>query len=247
MTHKLDILSKTAVVTGAGRRLGLFVVDHLLAAGWQVHVLTRQCSDELASLACKRLWVHELGIYRAENVERAINQIVATQEGKPIHLLVNNASIFENDMRVVEQGLAVFEAMTFVHMTMPSILMRGLAKLLENTTHPGNVISITDIYADNPNPDFSLYCSTKAGLQNLTQSFAKQYAPKIRANAIAPGPIQFLPEHNKAHQTQVLKETLLPYEGGFLPIYQTIEFILNNLYLTGTVIKVDGGRSLLRG
>ncbi len=238
---------KTAVITGAGRRLGLFVVGQLIDSGWRVHAITRQSTDGLLAIACDRLHVHELGDYTEISLKNAVQTIQEKQVNEPIQLLLHNASIFEEDAHVAEHGMSRYNAMMFVHMAMPAVLTQGLIALLSNETAPGNVISITDIYAENPNANYSLYCSTKAGLQNLTYSFAKKYAPYVRANAIQPGPIKFLPEHDNAHQKHVLNETLLPYEGGFLPIYQTIEFILGNHYLTGDSIKVDGGRALVRG
>ena len=241
------IQNKTAVITGAGRRLGLFVVEHLLDAGWHVHALTRKNTSALMGMTSEHLYVHELETYTTNNVMRAIDAVRTQQQGSPIHLLLNNASIFENDAQVAHKGISSYEAMVFVHMIMPSLLIEGLRDDLFDTAAPGNVISITDIYATNPNPAYSLYCSTKAGLESLNYGFAKKYAPGIRANAIQPGPIKFLPEHDVSHKEKVLAETLLPYEGGFLPIYQTIEFILGNRYLTGSAIKVDGGRSLVRG
>lgn len=241
------IQNKTAVITGAGRRLGLFVVERLIEAGWHIHVLTRKKTGGLIGITSERLHIHELGVYTTKNVMRAIDAIRNKQQGHPIHLLLNNASIFENDAQVAHKGVSSYEAMIFVHMIMPNLLVEGLLDELFDESAPGNVISITDIYATNPHPAYSLYCSAKAGLESLSYGFAKKYAPGIRANAIQPGPIKFLPEHDVVHQEKVLAETLLPYEGGFLPMYQTIEFILENGYLTGSVIKVDGGRSLVRG
>lgn len=241
------IQNKTAVITGAGRRLGLFVVERLIDAGWHVHVLTRKNTSGLMEVASEHLYVHELGFYTTKSVMRAIDAIRTKQQGSPIHLLLNNASIFENDAQVANKDVSSYEAMIFVHMIMPSLLAEGLLDELSNEDTPGNIISITDIYAANPNPAYSLYCSTKAGLESLSCGFAKKYAPGIRVNSIQPGPIKFLPEHDTLHQEKVLAETLLPYEGGFFPIYQAIEFVLNNRYLTGSAIKVDGGRSLVRG
>ena len=108
-------------------------------------------------------------------------------------------------------------------------------------------MSITDIFSDNPHPAFSMYCSTKAGLQNLTLAAAKKFAPEVRANCIQPGPIQFLPTHTEEQKAQVLSETLLPFEGGFGPVFKALKFIVDNPYVTGSCIKVDGGRSIVRG
>lgn len=241
---------KIAVITGASRRLGLFITEQLLKEGWRVHVITRAQSTGLTQLNNKMLVKHCFedygdGSYSRANVVRAVEDIL--QQESRIHLVVNNASIFEDDSKVEQKGWEVYESMMFIHMQLPALLIDGLSSCLDNTFLPGNVVSITDIYVQNPNEDFSLYCSTKAGLESLSRSYAKKLAPGIRVNVIQPGPIKFLPEHTKDQQTQVFSETLLPFEGGFLPIYQALKFILDNNYLTGVSIPVDGGRSLKRG
>ncbi len=236
-------MTQTAMITGASRRLGLYLCEHLLAQGWRVHAITREASEDLLRLQSERLFIHTLGNYDARAIDRCIAEF--RQHSHRLDLLVNNASIYENDSGLMSQGVTFYEALTFVHMTMPALLVSALISELSEAQ--GNIVSITDIYADNPNPEYSLYCSTKAGLQNLTLGFAKKFAPKVRANCIQPGPIKFLPSHDDAHQQQVLSETLLASEGGFAPVLQTLTFILNNTYLTGTCIKVDGGRSLVRG
>jgi len=160
-------------------------------------------------------------------------------------LLINNASLFVDDT-VIAEGLSFgYQDLSFIHVEMPHLLMSQLHHLIAKAN--GNIVSITDIFSDNPNPRFSLYCSTKAGLKSLTLSAAKRWAPDIRANCVQPGPIKFLPEHTEEQKEKVMGETLLPWEGGFDPIFKTVEFIVDNTYLTGQCINVDGGRSIVRG
>lgn len=271
-------VKKTVLITGAGRRLGLFLSQSFLDAGWRVHAITRSLTKELSLLQCDHLHVHEVKAYTEENVNRILgvmdtkhlakatdsikaktitahdtnfndtlfNKIV-TNGDSSLQLIINNASVFENDESIGREGYALFEEMMFVHMRLPVLLSDRFHPVMGLHGRAGNIISITDIYADKPNPEFSMYCSSKAGMKNLSISLAKKYAPNIRSNVIQPGPIKFLPEHDNKHKANVLDETLLKSEGGFLPIYQTILFILDNQYLTGSVINVDGGRSLKRG
>jgi dihydromonapterin reductase/dihydrofolate reductase len=69
-------------------------------------------------------------------------------------------------------------------------------------------------------------------------------APNVRVNSIQPGPLLFLPSHSEADKKKVLDNTLLPIEAGFAPIAKTIDYILNNHFVTGAHHKVDGGRSI---
>lgn len=234
---------KHVLITGASRRLGLFLTKEFLQLGWHVHALTRRASDDLNQQQCDQLTIHELEHYS----EASIDHFIAYyhQHHASLDLLINNASIYEKDQQLMISGANFYNELMFVHMTLPALLVSGL--ISEINEAKGNIVSITDIYADNPNPEYSLYCSTKAGLQNLTLGFAKKLAPNIRANCIQPGPIKFLDEHSEDHKKSVLDETLLPFEGGFEPIFKALKFVLDNHYITGECIKVDGGRSLVRG
>ncbi|WP_096085728.1 SDR family NAD(P)-dependent oxidoreductase [Agaribacterium haliotis] len=232
---------KTAVITGASRRLGLFLVEKLIDQGWQVHALTRSASPELQQLSSKRLHIHEHFSYHYEQIQRCTENLLNTVN--ELDLLVNNASIYESDD--TSQNPDFYLNLFTIHMQFPALLAEKLQGALQRAG--GNIVSISDIYADNPREDYSLYCSTKAGLQNLSLSLAKKLAPEVRVNCIQPGPIKFLDEHDQAHKDQVLQQTLVAREGGFGPIFETLQFILNNHYLTGSCIKVDGGRSLVRG
>jgi len=238
---------KTAVITGASQRLGLYLTENLLEDGWKVYAITRSSSQALDALSTGKfkgnLETKRIGNFDKTSVMGAVKEL--SNELPKLDLLVNNASIFVNDKTLLADDRICFQDISFVHVELPFVLMQGLNHLLAKTK--GNIISITDIYSDNPNPNFSLYCTTKAGLQNLTLSAAKLWAPNVRANCIQPGPIKFLPEHSDAQKESVLDETLLPWEGGFDPIYKTVKFIVENTYVTGQCINVDGGRSLGRG
>jgi len=115
--------------------------------------------------------------------------------------------------------------------------------LLANA-NDGLVINITDIYSERPSTNYIAYCGAKAALANMTLAFAKALAPDIRVNAIQPGPILFLPEHDNQHRQRVLAETPLKVEGGLQPMIDTVKFFRDNPFLTGESIKVDGGRAL---
>ncbi|WP_065188398.1 SDR family NAD(P)-dependent oxidoreductase [Shewanella woodyi] len=238
-------MMKTVVITGASRRLGLFLAEQFIARGDRVFAVSRSTSNEFTSIDSANFHAVQIHGYDKLGVEQAVTAI--KPQVSHIDLLINNASVFEadpEDNQEIESKLTLFFQ---IHMLFPSLLTHELAPLLFDEKTPGLVVNMTDIYADNPSHQHSLYCSTKAGLENLTRSFAKKFAPGIRCNSIMPGPLKFLPEHSQAQKEQVLNATLLPFEAGFNPVFQTIEFILANPFVTGTAIKVDGGRSICRG
>jgi len=234
-------MKKTALITGAGRRFGFELAKALLAEGYELFAhynSSRDGIDELESLGARPIQADFTDI---TSVKAMIREVTNATES--IELLVNNAScFFDND--TVDNDQDALSAVFQVHGMAPYLLISGLQQQLSHSEN-GLVINITDIYADRPSTDYIAYCAAKAGLANMTQSFAKMLAPSVRVNAIQPGPILFLPEHDKEHRLQVLDETPLRVEGGLEPMIETVRFLRDNPFITGESIKVDGGRGLM--
>ncbi len=234
---------KSIVITGASQRLGLTMVGQFLSQGWNVIALTRSPSEALTALDDSgALSIISLGDYSESNIQKAIEEI--SEKNQRIDALIHNASVFHMDQN--DFSSEDFHAFFSLHMAIPAQLNVGLQKCLYDEHAPGSIIHITDIYSENPNPKFALYCSTKAGAENLMKGYAKKFAPGIRVNSIQPGPIQFLPTHTEEAKRRVLDETPLNCEGGFEPVVQAAMAIIDNSYMTGASVKVDGGRSLGR-
>jgi len=232
---------KHALITGGSRRLGLYTTQKLLDSGWKVTILTRSASSELSQLACPQLSIIEANYEDIPAIESACSNL----SEKGLDVIFHNASIFIPDTQASNDITSSFSKMFYIHMQLPVIINTLLAATLARSDN-GNIIHMSDIYAENPNEQYALYCATKAGLESLSKSFAKKFAPDIRVNSIAPGALKFLPEHSAENKQQILNGSLLPYEAGFEPAFQTIEYILNNKFITGSTIKVDGGRSICR-
>ncbi|MDT7524650.1 SDR family oxidoreductase [Pseudidiomarina sp. GXY010] len=231
-----------ALITGAGRRFGFTLAKALLAEGYQVFAHYHTSRDGIAEL-------EQLGAVGLAANLADLNQVLALAEQLKQHtqrldLLVNNASCFFNNATVDDQ-LDHLTAVLNVHTAAPYLLIRELAPLLrQSQNQQAMVLNITDIYVDSPATDYIAYCAAKAGLASLTQAFAKHLAPHIRVNAIQPGPILFLPEHDSEHRRKVLAQTPLKVEGGLEPMLAAVRFLRDNPYVTGESIKVDGGRAL---
>ncbi|MDX1812571.1 MAG: SDR family NAD(P)-dependent oxidoreductase, partial [Gammaproteobacteria bacterium] len=205
-------MTRYALITGASRRLGLTLTENLLNEGWHVLALTRSPSEQLSALQCDRLDIHPCLDLSNANFESIVAEL--SQQYPHLDLIVHNASIYEKDPHHSAGISEFYDRLYQIHMKLPSIINNHFAELLKkaNSKNP-NIIHITDIYAENPNHDYSLYCSTKAALENLNKSFAKKLAPEVRVNSIQPGPMKFLPEHSEADKEKVLSETLLAYEA----------------------------------
>lgn len=235
-----------AVVTGAGRRLGFHTCQALLDRGYRVFALYRTATNEIGQLQERGAIPLAVDLADPASVDRGLDDI--RRQTSQVHLLVNNASEFTADEKesgaLARQAARLFQ----VNSTAPMMLMAGLSDCLRagctSVTAPTLVVNITDIFVEKPNPKFAAYCASKAALSNLTLSYARSLAPEVRVNAIMPGPVRFLPDHTEEDQASVLSETLLAREGGFDSVVQQIIALLDNHFMTGALIPVDGGRRL---
>ena len=232
--------NKTVFITGAGRRFGLALAHALLDDGYQVIAHYNTSKDGIAELEQRGAVAVQANLADLQQVARLISEL--KQHTQQLDLLVNNASCFF-DNTVVDDDLANLSTVLNVHTAAPYLLIRDLQPLLAAAN--GSVVNITDIYVDSPSTNYVAYCAAKAGLASLTLAFAKKLAPAVRVNAIQPGPILFLPEHDSDHREKVLAETPLKLEGGLEPMIATVRFLRDNPFVTGESIKVDGGRALL--
>lgn len=229
-----------ALVTGCGRRLGFYLCEQLVAAGWRVTGSYRSERPELARLRALGVELVQADFAGEGEVERLIAALDAHDD---LALIIHNASAFEPAAQEPAAQLAQFDRFYRVHMAAPFQLNRALAPRLARQPNAG-IIHITDIYIHAPPPQFAAYVATKAGAHSLAMSFARELAPAVRVNTIEPGPILFLDEHGEAWRQQVLAKTPLAKEGGLAPIWQAVELLMANDYMTGASIRVDGGRAL---
>src|SRR3954468_2508564 len=231
------------LVTGAGRRVGLHLAERMLDRQRPViahfHAETEgvETLQRRGALCVAADLATEAG---TQDLVRAVQAAAAS-----LRAVVHNASAFERTAPGVEDARRQMDRFYAVHMRAPFALNASLASLLAQCSErQADIIHITDIYADNPNPRFDAYCAPKAGLQNLALSFAKKLAPKVKVNAIQPGPILFKEWHGADVRERILSQTLLGEEGGTEAVGLAVDAILANHYQTGAVIAVDGGRRL---
>ena len=249
MSESTEKKIPTLFITGAGRRLGLYLAEYYLTQGCRVIVhfnsqnelsseLQTQYRDENRYLAL------QADLTSASQVESLIHQVeeYLVQNNIELDTLIHNASCFWSDDTELSliQRWQQTERLQAVHVLAPQAITSGLA---HRFAKQGSIIALTDIYAELPNSRFASYCSAKAGLQNLALSWAQQLAPNIRVNTIQPGPIKFLPEHDESYQQMVLSQSLLGRELGYGAIQQGIDYLISATALTGSTIKIDGGRS----
>lgn len=241
--HSQQMNSAPILITGAGKRVGLHLAMTLITAGYPVIAHVHHHDDAQSELRARALAVFDADLSATEQVlalAAHINQLTPSLRG-----IIHNASSFARSETDLLLASAQFDHFFRVHMLAPYLLNEALSgALLACTAEHADIIHITDIYADRPNPLFDTYCATKAGLQNLAFSYARKLSPKVKVNCIQPGPILFKDWHTEAVRQQVLSETLLAKEGGVEAIALAVRAVLENPYQTGAVIAVDGGRRL---
>jgi pteridine reductase len=131
-----------------------------------------------------------------------------------------------------------------IHVESPLMLCQRLAPLLR--TSRGHVINMVDLMAERPWPKYMAYCASKAALANLTLSLARELAPDVTVNAIAPGAVEWPADMPQADRDKYLKRVPLARAGTPLDVAELVHFLATNgSYITGQIIRLDGGRSIV--
>ncbi len=159
-----------------------------------------------------------------------------------LSVLVNNASLYERS-DPAGANLAQSRRLWAIHVESPMLLAQRLAPLLRASK--GHVINMLDLLAERPWPAYMAYCASKAGLWNLTLSLARELAPQITVNGIAPGVVEWPPELPEADRQRYLRRVPLERPGTPEEVARLILFLCTGAaYLTGQIIRLDGGRSI---
>lgn len=242
-----DSDSPVALVTGSAKRLGKQIVCQLHKAGYRVIIHFNQSAEAASSLAdsLNQQRPNSAVTLQANLLEdQAVKQLAAQALAcfNRLDVLVNNASGFY-PTPLASATLANWDDLFGSNVKAPYFLAQALAPALSDNN--GCIINMVDIHAQQPLQDHSIYCMAKAALLMMTKSLARELAPTIRVNGIAPGailwPSQQLAEADKA---DVLRQIPLQRTGTPADIANTVLFLLQSPYISGQIIAVDGGRSL---
>jgi dihydromonapterin reductase/dihydrofolate reductase len=139
----------------------------------------------------------------------------------------------------------VFDDMFRIHTKLPYLLSRALAPLLTAARpQPADIIAISDFAVTTGSCNHMAYAASKAALENLVLSLARQLAPQVKVNAIAPALLMFNEGDSADYKAYTLKKSLMEIEPGPAEVLQSILYLLQSRYITGRVLALDGGRHL---
>ena len=238
---------KNALVTGAARRLGRAIALDLAAHGWNVaiHYNTSQEDADSAARAARAFGADAATLKCDLSKESETATLVdrAAKEIGPLTALINSASLFENDDWQSATRKSWDDHME-TNLRAPLLLSQMFAwQLPENAR--GNIINIIDQRVLKPTPQFLSYSVSKAGLHWLTTTLAQGMGPRIRVNAVGPGPTLKNPRQSDADFNRQRDATILGRGADPADICGAVRYLLEAEAVTGQMIAVDGGQHLI--
>ena len=243
-----NLNNKVALITGAARRIGAAIATRLHQSGADVAIHYRGSADEAAELADKlnAQRPDSASIFAADLTDlEALRELVDGVHDwhKRLDILVNNASSFY-PTPIGEITEDHWDDLLGSNLKAPLFLSQAAAPSLRATN--GVIINIVDIHAQRPLRNHAVYGAAKAGLAMLTRSLAKDLAPAVRVNGVAPGAILW-PENDMSNETKnvILGQIPLQRAGDPGDIADCVLYLARDAdYVTGQIIAVDGGRSI---
>ncbi|GFO72304.1 pteridine reductase [Bathymodiolus japonicus methanotrophic gill symbiont] len=242
------LANKNILITGGAKRVGAYCVRYLHAQGANIILHYRNSKNEAQALAgeLNELRADSVRIYQAQLQDiNALQELaeMAEQAWGGVDVLINNASAFYAT-GIAEVTESQWDDLLASNLKSPFFLIQALAPGLSK--RQGCVVNIVDIHAERGLPGFPVYSIAKAGLTALTKILAKELAPQIRVNAVAPGAILW-PEYESDEQQkqEIRAKVALQRTGSPEDIAKAIAYLINDAeYMTGQVLTVDGGRTL---
>jgi len=238
--------SKNVLITGAATRIGRALALGMALEGWTIalHYHGSQSEAEATAKDIENAGgrAHLLQANLSDEAQTIALFDEATHKLGPLTCLINNASVFEFDDFITATP-ASWHAHMSVNLHAPFLLSQRFAQQLP-TELEGNIINIIDQRVWKLTPDFTSYTLSKAGLWTLTQTAAQALAPRIRVNAIAPGPTLKGSRQSEENFSQQVAAVPLQRQPKLDEFCGAVNFILASASMTGQMIALDGGQHL---
>jgi pteridine reductase len=243
--------SPIVLITGSGkRRVGSVVAETLARAGYQlaIHYRTSQAeAEELIGQLAKQgvtAKAYQADLTQEAEVTRLVQSVL--RDFGRIDVLVNAAAIWSS--KPLEQVTAADVLKNFEANTLGTFLCSqqvGLAMVKQPTG--GCIITIGDWACERPYLNYAAYFPSKGAIPTLTRTLAVELGsrnPQIRVNSILPGPVMLPPDLDPAEKAEAINATLVKREGKPENIAHAVQFLIENDFITGVCLPVDGGRTI---
>ena len=249
-----EISDPVAMVTGSGAdRVGRRIAEHLLAQGFRLVFHSHQPSadaDEFVNgvrksgRECMLVWG---SVEDEPQVVKWREQIVHSYQR--IDLLVNSAAIW--DPKPLEATTAAdFKKYFEVNTLGAALSCKHMGLQMSEQASGGAIVNIGDWAIRRPYRDFAAYFSSKGALETLTHSMAVELAtrnPRVRVNAVLPGPVKLADNISEERRDQIVAECLLQREGTADDVAWAVLFLATSPFVSGVCLPVDGGRTIYAG
>src|SRR4051812_4435709 len=239
--------SKVALVTGGAKRVGRAIALRLADEGFDVALTYLSSQSEAdavtAEITAKGRRAHAI---RADLTQPgiAVNEIhraVSVEFGR-LDVLVNNASLYLPSA-LAETNSEQLHRLNAIPVDPPLPLCQRFEPMLRAAR--GRIVNMVDLLAERPWPQYLAYCTTKAALWNLTLGLARALAPDVTVNGIAPGVVEWPDHYPESDQQKYLKRVPLARAGTPDDVASAVAFFVTAApYVTGQILRLDGGRSL---
>lgn len=228
------------LITGAGQRIGFHCVKRLVTDGYPVIISYRREHEQLEQLA-------QLGVTCIQadfSCERSILTFIEQVKNhtSSLRAIIHNASAWQTDSEQPEQQ--PLNQLFHVHMLAPYMINLGCEELLRQSPI-ADIVHMSDDVTRRGSRKRIAYSATKAGMENMTLSFAARFAPHIKVNTIAPALIMQHPDDGEQYLQQAKNKSVMQTIPGPDVVYQSLKFLLDCPYTTGTTLTLNGGRHLL--
>jgi len=247
MKNTSKLAGRTALITGAAKRLGAATARALHAEGMNLllHYNKSEASASALAAELNKARPDSAAIAQADlaNTQGLESLVKAALQWDGLDVLINNASSF-HPTPIGNVGEDEWDELMASNLKAPFFLAQAAAVHLKK--NHGSIVNMVDIHAYRPLREHTVYCTAKAGLVMLTLSLARELGPEIRVNGIAPGPVLW-PEApmDAATKKSILEATALKRKGSPEDISGAILYLVRDAdFVTGQVLSVDGGRSI---
>jgi pteridine reductase len=243
--------TKVALVTGSGKkRVGWYIADALAERGYalSIHYRTSAIEAELAASSFRERGVQVMALSADLTDENAVKELIdqtLANFGR-LDVLVNTAAAWRS--KRLEDVTAADVRHYFETNTLSTFLCSQLAGLaMVRQPEGGSIITLGDWAIERPYLNYAAYFPSKGAIPTLTRSLAVELGtrnPRVRVNCIMPGPVLLPPDLPALERQQAIDATLVKREGSPLNIAQAVLFLIDNDFVTGVSLPVDGGRTI---